>query len=156
MDAASETVNAASIENLPLSGRAMLNKAANKSAAPPIQLPSNKRAANVLHASGRTLALDTAGALFFSLDLGKHWTTIAPQWPGKAVAISFATTPARLYLQQPAQNQTQNQDNSSISGSAAASGIPQQQSPIPTAGFDLTTASGAVWHSTDGLTWHPR
>jgi hypothetical protein len=31
-----------------------------------------------------------------------------------------------------------------------------QQAPIPTAGFELTTSTGAVWLSTDGLIWHPK
>ena len=86
-------ISAATYQDLPLSGRAITNYAAKaKSAAQPIQLPSKKPAANMLHAAGRTLALDTAGALFLSLDLGKHWIAVAAQWSGKAVQISFAPT----------------------------------------------------------------
>jgi hypothetical protein len=144
-------IDAASLQQLRLSGVAALNKAAAKSAtAPIIQLPSNKPAANVLHATGRTLALDTDGNLFLSLDSGKRWTAVSPQWPGKAIAISLSATPARFYLQQPSQTQTQ----ANLSGDA--NGLPLQQAPVPASGFDLTTATGAVWHSTDGITWHAR
>jgi hypothetical protein len=157
MDAVSVTTNAAAIQDLPLSGRAGENYAAlTPGVLPPIKLPSKKPVASQLHSGGRTLALDTAGALFLSYDLGKHWTAVTPQWSGKAVQLSFAPTPARLYLAQPSQTQTQSQSNSSLNGNAAASGLPQQQAPIPTAGFELTTATGAVWLSTDGLTWHAR
>jgi hypothetical protein len=162
------TVNGASIDSLPVSGRAV-----QLYAAPPLpllKLPSNKPVASRLVAGTRTLALDTAGALFVTSANGAHWTAVAPQWPGKAVQLSFASSPARLYLQQPQQNQTQipatpstgyiangvNVDGASqIHGTGDAANS-QQQTIIPTAGFQLTTAAGAVWLSTDGLTWHPR
>jgi hypothetical protein len=139
-EVAANSLGMNSIQNLPLSGRAVVNQAAAKPATQKaIQLPSKKPAVSVLTAAGRTLALDTVGALFLSTDLGKHWTAVIPQWSGKAVSLAFASTPTRLYQVQPSQTQT------------------QPQAPIPAAGFDLTTANGAVWLSTDGgLTWHPK
>ena len=142
----STTVDAESVQGLPLNMRAIAR----------IKLPSKMPVASQLNAGNRTLALDTAGALFVSKDHGKHWTTVATQWTGKAVQLSFAATPARLYLAQPAQNQAQGQISNSNSGAAIAGGISQQQAPIPTAGFELSTSTGAVWLSTDGLTWHAR
>ena len=156
---ATVNVDAESIQAPPLSGRAVQNYAAlTPGIVPPLKLPSKKPFASQLSAGSRILALDTAGALFLTTDSGRHWRSIAPQWSGKAVQLSFAPSPARLYLNQPSQNQTQNsssQTNSYINGASAA---PQQsqQSPIPTAGFELTTSTGTVWISTDGLTWNPR
>jgi hypothetical protein len=127
-------------ETLPLSGRSVESyDALAPGVAPSFKLPSKKPVAAQLNAGGRTLALDTAGALFLSYDKGKRWTAVKTQWSGKAVQLSFATTPSRLYQVQPSQTQTQT-----------------QQSPIPTSGFELTTATGAVWLSSDGLTWHPK
>jgi hypothetical protein len=127
-------------ETAALSGRSVQSYAAlTPGVAPPINLPSKKPVAAQLNAGSRTLALDNTGALFLSYDQGKHWTTVKAQWSGKAVQLSFATTPSRLYQVQPSQTQTQT-----------------QQSPIATSGFELTTATGAVWLSSDGLTWHPK
>jgi len=139
------TIDAMDFEDLPLARRATA----------PIKLPSKKPVASQLNAGNRTLALDTTGSLFVSNDNCKHWTAVATQWTGKAVQLSFATTPARLYFSQPQQAQNQSQANSSLQGNAAA-GVPQQQAPIPTASFELSTATGAVWVSTDGITWRPR
>jgi len=157
------SVNGADVNALPLSARAATPMPAPPMpipARPPIRLPSNKPVASRLYAGTRTLALDTAGALFITYDSGQHWSAVAPQWPGKAVQLSFAASPARLYQVQPQQSQTQSDGsyNAGITTGAAASGIAQQsqQTITPTAGFQLTTATGAVWLSTDGLTWHPR
>jgi hypothetical protein len=150
------TINQVSVENLPGAGRA-----SQSMLAPPIKLPGKKPVVAQLVATGRILALDTAGTLFITYDSGKRWTAVAPQWSGKAVQLSFAPSPARLYLNQPQSNQTQIPSNQSngyiINGSQNAA--PQQQTQqtlTPTVGFQLTTATGVVWLSTDGLTWHPR
>ena len=145
------TLDAATIQDLPLAGRNTTNFAA---LAPGVvglrKLPSKKPIASQLNAGSRILALDTAGALFLTTDNGKHWHTVAPQWTGKAVQLSFAPSPARLYLSQP-QSQTQ-----TLSQSKASPQQQPQQTIIPTAGFQLSTDTGTVWISTDGLTWHPR
>jgi len=144
-------------QNLQLADRTTLKRTL-------LKLPSKKPVASSLVAAGRTLALDTAGALFLSNDAGKHWTAVAAQWSGKAVQLSFALSPARRYLNQPQANQTQvpTQSNGYLNNGAESNGVagnaapPQQQTIAPTAGFQLTTADGVVWLSTDGLTWHPR
>jgi len=145
------TVDATSIQDLPIAGRDVTNLAALKPGVVGLRkLPSKNPIVSQLNAGSRTLALDTAGALFLTTDNGKHWHAVTPQWAGKAVQLSFAPSPARLYLNQP-QSQTQIPSQSN--------GAPQQQTQqtlIPTAGFQLSTDTGAVWISTDGLTWHPR
>jgi hypothetical protein len=158
------TIDTATVESLPLAGRNTTNYAAlTPGIVPPIKLPSKKPVASRLNAGVRILALDNAGALFLTTDNGKHWRSIAPQWSGKAVQLSFAPSPTRLYLAQPAQNQTQNSSNQTNgylnNGTGSQNAAPQQQSQqtiIPTVGFQLITNTGAVWLSTDGLTWHPR
>jgi len=156
-EVAADSISTTSVQQLPLSGRAVQNYAAlTPGIVSTSKLPSKKPAAALLSSGTRTLALDTAGNLFLSFDRGTHWTVVTPQWPGKVVAISLARAPARLYLQQPTQNQSQTQSGNSINGNATNGSLPQQQAPTPTAGFDLTTATGAVWHSNDGLTWHAR
>ena len=165
MDALASTADAASIAGLPHSGRPAENYAAlAPGVSSPLRLPSKKPVVSQLNSGGRTLALDTAGALFLSNDAGKHWTAVAAQWSGKAVQLSFALSPARRYLNQPQANQTQvpTQSNGYLNNGAESNGVagnaapPQQQTIAPTAGFQLTTADGVVWLSTDGLTWHPR
>jgi hypothetical protein len=154
-------VNGADVNGLPPAARAATPMSAPMlmpapPAPPPIHLPSNKPVASRLYAGNRTLALDTAGALFITYDSGRHWIAVAAQWPGKAAQLSFAASPARLYQVQPQQSQTQSE--SSVTTGAAAPGLAQQsqQTIAPTAGFQLTTSTGAVWLSTDGLTWHAR
>jgi len=134
MDSSAVIVNGASIQGIPLDANARLDSI---TAAAPIKLPSKLPVASQLNSTGRTLVLDTAGSLFLSLDHGKHWTTVNPQWSGKAVRITLAAAPARLYQVQPQQAQT-------------------QQAPVASATFELTTTTGDVWVSTDGLTWHTR
>jgi hypothetical protein len=154
------TVDAATVESLPLAARNTTNYAElAPGVVPPIKLPSKKPIASQLSSGNRILALDTAGALFLSTDTGKHWRAIAPQWSGKAVQLAFAPSPARAYINQPQPNQTQITSNQStgviINGTGSQNAAPQQQTVIPTAGFQLTTAAGAIWLSTDGLNWHP-
>jgi hypothetical protein len=153
---AAETVEVAadtlSLEPATSSNRSKISNAAARSSAPAVTLPSKLPALNILQYAGHSLALDSAGAVFLSLDSGKHWTAVAPQWSGKAVRITLASAPAHLYLQQPAQTQSQTQ-----AGKASNNGgLSQQQAPIPATGFELTTAAGTVWHSADGLTWIQR
>jgi len=155
------TVDAATVESLPLAARNTTNYATlAPGVVPPIKLPGKKPIASQLSSGNRSLALDTAGALFLSTDNGKHWRAIAPQWSGKAVQLAFAPSPARAYINQPQPNQTQIISNQStgviINGTESQNAAPQQQTVIPTAGFQLTTATGAIWLSTDGLNWHPR
>ena len=38
-------------------------------------------------AGPRMLAIDTAGALFLSMDAGNHWEHVTPQWTGRAVEV---------------------------------------------------------------------
>jgi hypothetical protein len=46
----------------------------------------------VARSGGRTIALDTAGALFLSEDAGKHWQPVHMQWTGHAVLVRTRPT----------------------------------------------------------------
>jgi hypothetical protein len=158
-----ETTNAASFTLLP--PQSQLRKTKQTSAAP---LPSNLPTASTTAAANRTLAIDTAGALFLSTDSGHHWTSIHAQWPGRAVAVALANQPAPKaaagYARAKEQRQVSPDSNASatiITGAAmAAAPPPPAVNAAPTLvippAFQLTTDNGTVWQSSDGQIWHRR
>lgn len=159
-------------------------------------LPSKLPTASTVTALNRTLAIDTAGALFLSTDNGRHWTSIHPQWQGKAqtltltAATNFRYAAAKKPL--PATNSPKPtpdsnagatiitgaaldalaSDNSTVlppaaparaksqpaapapPTAAAAPTLAPSAPPSPT--FQLTTDTGTIWQSNDGLTWYRR
>ena len=46
----------------------------------------------------RSLAADTAGALFLSVDAGRHWQPVAAAWPGKVAQLRLAPAPSVFQL----------------------------------------------------------
>ncbi len=50
-------------------------------------LPSGLTVLSTVSAQNHTLAIDQAGALFLSEDLGSHWEAVARQWAGRAVEV---------------------------------------------------------------------
>lgn len=92
-------------------------------------LPSKLPVLSSASLGDRMLAVDSAGALFFTGDQGKHWTLVTPQWPGKVAQVAVS---AKLPASAPQKKQV-------------AGGPPS---------FQLTTDSGALWLSLDGLHWH--
>jgi len=96
MDSAAESATV----NATLSGAAMA-KQRNLRAAP-LQsseaLPSNLPTTWLVSSGARTLAADTAGALFLSLDAGRHWQPVAAAWPGKVAQLKLAAAPAVFQL----------------------------------------------------------
>ena len=98
----------------------------------PQPLPSKLPAAITLENGGRTLAVDSAGALFVSKKAGARWKAVKHQWPGKIAALTVAPVDA-------------NKAKRSDTGSATAAST-----------FQLTTESGAIWLSTDGVHWSAR
>ena len=91
-----------------------------------------------------TLAVDSAGDLFFSKDAGIRWQRVAHQWTGKAVKVSLASSS----VARPAPSKAP---------SAGATPSTNFETVTPAAvkrvGFGLTTDTGAAWSSSDGLVW---
>ena len=56
-------------------------------------LPSKLPTAAVVEHTGRTLAIDTAGALFRSDDAGATWHFVPTQWRGRALRASTSQRP---------------------------------------------------------------
>jgi hypothetical protein len=120
-------------------------------------LPSNLTIVTIISNGHQTLAADTAGALFLSLDAGQHWTLVDQQWTGKAVQLSLTASPSP-------QPTPPSQQRGAIHGAVSAAMSPARTgvntnaaatTTIPSS-FQLTTDSGAIWTSPDGLIWKPR
>jgi hypothetical protein len=114
-------VAAVSDRNLEVSsGATMQLKLAAK-----VALPNGAQALSVASGAGRTVAVDTSGALFLSEDQGKHWTPVATQWTGRAVLVhnlQAGTKDAALQV-------------------------------LPIARFELVNDKLQSWTSADGKTW---
>ncbi len=87
-------------------------------------LPNGTNALSVATAQGRTVAIDSAGAMYLSETVGGQWMPVATQWTGRAVLVRARPT-------------------------ATQAGI----SPQP-AIFELVTDKIETWVSPDGKTWH--
>jgi hypothetical protein len=93
-----------------------------------IALPSGMPALSVASGAGRTIAIDTSGALFLSEDQDSqdwHWTRVATQWTGRAVRVrnlQVGTNDAALQA-------------------------------LPVTRFELVNDKLQSWVSTDGKTW---
>jgi hypothetical protein len=121
-------------------------------------LPSNLATATTISNGHQTLAADTAGALFLSLDAGHHWTPVNQQWTGKAIQLSLVA-PAQSQAAPPSHQQAAVHEAASESSSQTRKTTDATPPPLPataTSSFQLTTDSGAVWTSPDGLIWKPR
>jgi hypothetical protein len=117
---------------VPVSGRSFeLSSAATmplKTAAK-IVLPSGVPALSAASGAGRTIAIDTSGALFLSedqdRDQDRHWTRVATQWTGRAVRVrnlQAGTKDAALQA-------------------------------LPVTRFELVNDKLQSWTSADGKTW---
>jgi hypothetical protein len=87
-------------------------------------LPSGLTIVSTVTAQNRMLAIDAAGALFLSEDSGSNWESVARQWTGRAVDVSFL----------PYSN-----------GSTTAA--------IPAKVFELRNDKNLIWVSVDGMIW---
>jgi hypothetical protein len=95
-----------------------------------IPLPSGVPALSVASGAGRTIAIDTSGALFLSEgqdseDQDRHWTRVATQWTGRAVRVR----------------------NLQAGTNDAA------QQALPVTRFELVNDKLQIWASADGKTW---
>lgn len=95
-------------------------------------LPSGLPAATIVARKRQMLALDQAGALFLSRNAGKHWKKIKPAWPGAIAQLGLAAQAGSTDLQ---------------SREAA-----EKTAPL----FQITTTTGAVWLSGNGVHWRSR
>lgn len=105
-------------------------------------LPSKLPALAVVEHASRTLALDTAGALFRSDDAGVTWISVPPQWQGRPLTLRLSHPPSAA---QPAAD---------MNAARPTDARPQTQALAPQVpAFELTTDSGAVYTSSDGQIW---
>jgi hypothetical protein len=104
-------------------------------------LPSHLLAVSTIANAHQVLAIDAAGALFRSNDAGVTWQPIAAQWPGRAVKLQLTAPPVVHQLAKAVDS------GAAISAAKAAPAAPAQ----PT--FELITAAGETWTSTDGQAW---
>jgi hypothetical protein len=142
---------------LPL--RAMAKMQSVESALQP--LPSNLPVAVAVSSGSRTLAADSAGALFLSLDAGQHWTRVPAQWKGKVTQLQLAPS-ASVRLRQEQQQMASDEARAPAAAGTGADTISPPaaapaptKSPVPAAVFQLVTNKGAAWLSSDGLHWQP-
>lgn len=99
-------------------------------------LPSKRVPVQTVQQGGRMLALDSAGTLFFSRNAGKHWKKVKPVWKSAVAQLALATQA----------------NDSSVPANEQALKVSGEAAPL----FQITTAGGAVWLSSDGLHWHLR
>jgi hypothetical protein len=100
-------------------------------------LPSGLPAVAAAAASHHLLAIDAAGSLFLSEDAGIVWESVARQWTGRAIRISFSPASATAAA---------SPSGASDASSAAA--------PAPSR-FEIVTDRGLTWTSIDGRSWKP-
>jgi hypothetical protein len=78
------------VSSIPLTGQSYevsSAEIAGLSKAQKITLPNGLGTLSVASEAGRSIALDTAGAMFLSEDTGKHWQPIHTQWTGRAILV---------------------------------------------------------------------
>ena len=90
-----------------------------------IALPGGVPALSVASGAGRTIAIDTSGALFLSEDQDRHWTRVATQWTGRAVQV-----------------------RNLLAGTKATA-----LQALPVTRFELVNDKLQSWASPDGKTW---
>jgi len=133
---AADALAGASVENLPVNGRAFLSRRAEatgsitqtlpaKAALHP--LPSKLPIATTVSSGASILAADSAGTLFVSKNGGESWQAVEQQWQGKVTRLALAP-------QAEAKDAT---DNRVVAPSS----------------FQLTTEAGVIWVSDDGMRW---
>jgi hypothetical protein len=125
-------------------------RAASEAASPvsAVHLPSGLAALSIASANHRSLAIDTAGALYASDDSGIAWRRVTTQWSGRAVLVLTRHMPIANAESAPAAQMPQ---------SAAAAGTPAEASDSSTSSstsfFEILNDKNQIWWSADGLTW---
>jgi len=120
-------------------------------------LPSHEQVVSVAARGERVLAVDAKGTVFMSQDSGHNWTLVMPYWVGKAVRVTLsqrsATTHAYALSDKANDAATPYATNAPAEAKKARSA---PSAPVEATPFQLTTESGQVWVSADGLTWKER
>jgi hypothetical protein len=108
----------------------------------PIHLPNGRPAVSAARAGARILALDEAGALFLSEDLGGTWESVAKRWTGRAVAVRRQVAASGNREAAPA-----------AEARTARKGADTGAAPAPPVVFEILNDQSQVWWSTDGKIW---
>jgi len=95
-----------------------------------IVLPGGAPLLSMASAAGRTIAIDTTGALFLREEHEKKWQSVTTQWTGRAVLVRTTST------------------------SAAKEIDALQAKPLPQ--FELVNDKLQTWTSVDGKVWTAR
>ena len=137
----------ASVENLPVNGRALINAHARvttsitqtlqaKAGLQP--LPSKLPIATTVSSGALILAADSAGTLFVSKNGGEPWQAVEQQWQGKVVRLALVPQAIdQLALKKQQAEMKDSTDNRVVAPSS----------------FQLTTEAGVIWVSDDGMRW---
>lgn len=116
-----------------------------------LKLPSGLSIGSIAMGMHRTLAIDSAGAVFLSMDGGMNWEPVTRPWTGHPVLVRFreASPASNEGLAKQAIGGPANATNASngVSGGAIAGTL------MPTGNFEVVTDSGQVWTSADGEDW---
>lgn len=111
----------------------------------PVHLPSELPAISIAHAGPRVLAIDNAGALFFSEDSGATWEPVTTQWIGRAVLVRKSTARKPEGAAPPAAKPE-------ATGDTSGSGAVSESDTV----FELVNDQSQVWWSADGKIWVAR
>jgi len=116
-----------------------------------LKLPSGLAIGSIAMGMHRTLAIDSAGAVFLSADGGMNWKPVTRPWTGHPVLVRFreASPATNQGLAKQATGGPANVTNASngMSGGAIAGSL------MPAGTFEIVTDSGQVWTSADGEDW---
>ena len=146
---AADSLAGASVENLPVNGRAFVGVNAGVTASTlqilqakvsPRPLPSKLPIATTVSSAALILAADSAGTLFVSKNAGEPWQAVEQQWQGKVVRLALA--PQAIAQDQIASKKQQTETKDSTDNRVVAS-----------SNFQLTTEAGVIWVSEDGMHW---
>jgi hypothetical protein len=130
-----------------------------------LKLPSGLTTVSSAAVLNRLLAVDSAGALYLSVDAGKHWDPVPVQWTGKAIeiraqprtlAVSDADADVAPATATPIAPAAPLPDARSTGAPFPAPGMEAQfetAPPAPAILFRLVNDRHRAWISTDGKTW---
>lgn len=143
------------------------------------KLPSGLDTISSAALLNRLVAVDSAGAAFFSQDSGRHWESVFAPWTGKAVEVQ---APKGLYRLMPASEDRRRQMAPATAHASMGSAVeiePKEVAspapppsgastappsaakakvapPTPAMLFRLVTDRHEVWVSADGKIWRPQ